>query len=326
MSETGLHTRIDFGADADPVSGVVRWSPLKSIWWTGMLLGWVVGGTLWFSWSAICVFFVTCAVTLCLGHSLGMHRKLIHEAFDCPLWLERVFVYLGTLVGLQGPFGMMVMHDMRDWAQRQSACHPFLSHQSGILRDFWWQLHCKLDLDAPPAYRVPDRIAQDRFYQLLQTTWMAQQLPLAISLFAIGGIGWVAWGICGRVTVSVFGHWLIGYFAHNDAPDKTRRDWHIRGASVQGYNVRGFGLLTFGECWHNNHHAFPGSARLGHAGQMDPGWWVLVALRRVGLVQNLNQPKDLPDRAELEQIIHGSDQKRPSDLVLPRSGTLPSIR
>lgn len=54
-----------------------------------------------------------------------MYGKLIHESFDCPLWLERMFVYLGTLVGLGGPFGMMVMHDMRDWAQRQLACHPF---------------------------------------------------------------------------------------------------------------------------------------------------------------------------------------------------------
>ncbi len=162
------------------------------------------------------VFIVTSAVTLCLGHSLGMHRKLIHESFDCPLWLDRVFVYHGTLVGLGGPFGMMVMHDMRDWAQQQGACHPFLSHQSGIVRDFWWQLHCKLHLDYPPEYHVPQRIAQDRFYRFVDWSWIAQQLPLALMLFALGGVGWVAWGICGWVTVSVFGHWLIGYFAHNE--------------------------------------------------------------------------------------------------------------
>jgi stearoyl-CoA desaturase (delta-9 desaturase) len=282
-----------------------------------MLLGWGICGTIWFSWSAVLVFVVASAVMLCLGHSLGMHRKLIHEAFDCPLWLERCFVYLGTLVGLGGPFGMMVMHDMRDWAQRQTVCHPFLSHQSGFLRDFWWQLHCKLHLNAPPEYRLPARITRDRFYRFVEWSWMAQQVPLAIVLFALGGIGWVAWGICGRVTVSIFGHWLIGYFAHNDG----HRDWHIRGAAVQGYNVRGFGLLTFGECWHNNHHAFPSSARLGHAGQMDPGWWVLIALKRIGLVQNLNQPDDLPQRQELEPLNRGSFQTKPVDRVLLRSDT-----
>ncbi len=322
MIDTGLHTRIDFASDANPERGVVRWSAQKSVWWTAMAIGWAIGGTVWFSWSAVLVFLITSAVTLCFGHSLGMHRKLIHESFDCPLWLERVFVYLGTLVGIGGPFGMMVMHDMRDWAQRQPTCHPFLSHQSGILRDFWWQLHCKLHLDHPPEYNIPARIKRDPFYRFIEGTWMAQQVPLAILLFAFGGLGWVAWGVCGRVTISVFGHWLIGYFAHNDG----HRDWHIRGASVQGFNVRGFGLLTFGECWHNNHHAFPSSARLGHDGQMDPGWWALRGLQAVGLVQRLNQPSDLPDRPELEPVSHGSCQKRPSDLALPRSGTSPSIR
>lgn len=282
-----------------------------------MLIGWIVAGTIWFSWSAVLVFVLISAVMLCLGHSLGMHRKLIHESFECPLWLERVFVYLGTLVGLGGPFGMMVMHDMRDWAQRQRACHPFLSHQSGIMRDFWWQLHCKLHLDHPPEYRVPQRIAQDRFYWFVEWSWMLQQLPLALVLFALGGVGWVAWGICGRVTVSVFGHWLIGYFAHNDG----HRDWHVRGAAVQGFNIRGFGLLTFGECWHNNHHAFPSSARLGHAGQMDPGWRVLKGLEWVGLVRNLNQPEDLAERAELEEFNRGSDQTRPFDRRSPQPDT-----
>ena len=67
----------------------------------------------------------------------------------------------------------------------------------------------------------------------------------------------------------------MGYFAHNRGP----RSWHIEGAGVQGYNVRYCGLITMGEAWHNNHHAFPASARLGLGpGEADPGWWVLRAL------------------------------------------------
>ena len=78
------------------------------------------------------------------------------------------------------------------------------------------------------------------------------------------------------------GHWLVGYFAHNRGP----RSWHIEGAGVQGYNVPYCGLITMGEAWHNNHHAFPGSARLGlRDGETDPGWWVLLraAERRPGV-------------------------------------------
>ena len=115
----------------------------------------------------------------------------------------------------------------------------------------------------------------------------------------------MVWGICARVSVSIFGHWLIGYFAHNQG----ERDWHVEGAAIQGHNVRFAGLITMGECWHNNHHAFPGSARIGlEADQVDPGWWVLLALRRVGLVRDLVLPEHLPPRPELREIggdVHG---------------------
>jgi stearoyl-CoA desaturase (delta-9 desaturase) len=58
-----------------------------------------------------------------------------------------------------------------------------------------------------------------------------------------------------------------------------------------------------GEFWHNNHHAFPGSARLGLTkGQWDPGWWVLKFLARVGLVWRIRLPGELAPRPELFRI------------------------
>ncbi|MEM1232872.1 MAG: acyl-CoA desaturase [Pseudomonadota bacterium] len=293
----GVFERIDFDGAASPVAGEVRWSPVKSLWWTGMALGWVSLGWIYFSWSAVAVFVVTSAVTLCLGHSLGMHRWLIHGAYETRPWLGAVFVWLGTLTGLGGPKSMMLTHDIRDWAQRSPACHPFLSHQSPLAKDFWWQIHCKLHLAAEPSFRYPALLEQPG-YLWVQRTSMLQQVPLAVLLFAFGGWGWVAWGICGRVTVSVFGHWLVGWFAHN----RGARDWHLEGASTQGYNLP-LGLLTMGESFHNNHHAFPGSARLSlRPGQLDPGWWVLRALERVGLVWNLQDPAALPERDNLRAV------------------------
>jgi fatty-acid desaturase len=67
------------------------------------------------------------------------------------------------------------------------------------------------------------------------------------------------WGVCARVTAGVFGHWMIGYLAHNHG-GLVRE---VRGAAVQGRDVRFVSLLTMGESWHSNHHAFPGSAKLG---------------------------------------------------------------
>lgn len=280
----------------DAVEGAVCWKPAKSLWITGMTLTAIIGGPLTFTWDALALFLVTTAVTVCLGHSLGMHRRLIHRAYECPLWLERLFVYLGTLVGMAGPYGMIRQHDIRDWAQRKPECHPYLAHRSSLWRDGFWQLHCELQLAHPPELIIERRVAQDRFYRFIDRTFMAQQLPWAALFFALGGIPWLVWGIAVRVALSVTGHWLVGYFAHNRGP----RSWHVEGAGVQGYNVRYCGLITMGEAWHNNHHAFPGSARLGLGpGEADPGWWVLTALERIGLVWGLKTPASLPQRPNL---------------------------
>ena len=64
-----------------------------------------------------------------------------------------------TLVGMAGPYGMIRQHDIRDWAQRKSLCHPYLAHRSSMLRDGWWQLHCELKLAHPPQLVIERRVA-----------------------------------------------------------------------------------------------------------------------------------------------------------------------
>jgi fatty-acid desaturase len=291
--------RMSDAGGTDAIAGCVRWNLRKSSWNSGMTVFALIGGPLFFSWSALALFLATTAVTICLGHSLGMHRRLIHRAFDCPIWLERLFVYLGTLVGMGGPFGMIRQHDFRDWAQRKPACHAYLAHRSSFLRDAFWQLHCDLQLVHPPRLMMERRVARDGWYRFLERTWMLQQVPWAVLFFALGGIPWVVWGIAVRVAASVTGHWLVGYFAHNRGP----RSWHVEGAGVQGYNVPYCGLLTMGEAWHNNHHAFPGSARLGLTDdEWDPGWWVLSLLAGLGLVWDVKTPEILPHRSALRKL------------------------
>ena len=256
-------------------------------------------GPLYFTWDAFLLFVLTSGVTLCAGHSVGMHRRLIHNSFACPLWLEYVCVYLGVLVGMAGPIGMIRLHDMRDWAQRQRACHDYFAHRAGFLRDGWRQLHCRLDLDNPPEFRLEPRLANDLLYAWMERTWVAQQLPWAVLFFAIGGMPWLVWGICARVAVCVTGHWLVGHFAHREGG----QTWLVDGACVQGYDVKLAGLISMGESWHNNHHAFPGSARLGlEPGQVDLGWALILAFERAGLAWNIVTPERLPHRAALRRV------------------------
>lgn len=238
-------------------------------------------------------------MTLCFGHSVGFHRLLIHRSFHCSRWMEYLLVTIGTLVGMGGPSKMLYLHDSRDWAQRHPKCHPFFIHQNGVLKDWWWNLHCEIQLTHPPEFRPESQVTGSRYYRLLDRMWMWLQLPLAVVLYSLGGWSWVVWGICIRIPVSLTGHWLVGYLAHNVGP----RTWYLEGHAVQGFNVPGFGLLSMGEAWHNNHHAFPESARLGiEKGQNDPGWWFLCLFNRLGFVWNLNQPKDLPHRPELKLL------------------------
>ena len=147
---------------------------------------------------------------------------------------------------------------------------------------------------------------------------MWQQLVLAVPLYWMGGVSWVVWGISVRIVVSVGGHWFIGYFAHN----RGERTWRVDGAAVQGHNIRFAGLISMGEAWHNNHHAFPGSAMLGlYSDEPDPGWWVLNALANLGLVTNIRLPSQIPHRKEL--VVEATDlcqrvPRQPEDCDIAR--------
>lgn len=279
--------------------GCIRWDAAKSLWWFAHAGGALAAILFFPSWSAATVMLVATALTICAGHSVGMHRLLIHRSFDAPLWLERILVWLGTLVGMAGPMGMIRAHDMRDWHQRQTTCPPHPSHGAGFWRDAWWQMHCNFVLSYPPRLQIEDRIAKDPVFRLLEVTWMAQQLPLALLLWVIGGWGFVLWGICVRITLSLTGHWAVGHFAHRAG----HQGWRVEGLPVQGYNLPRLGLITFGEAWHGNHHAFPHSAQLGvEPNQMDPGFWLIRGLATIGLARDIRLPHSEPARDGLTRV------------------------
>jgi fatty-acid desaturase len=284
------------GADAS--AGRVVWAPVKLLWNGGLVGGALVFAPGTMSVGSMLVFVVLTYATLLLGHSVGMHRALIHRSFDCAKWLERLLVYVGVVVGMAGPFGILKIHDIRDWAQREPHCHDFFAHRRPLWLDALWQLSCRFEFERAPAFVIEDDIALDPWYQWLERTWMLQQLPLAAGLFACGGWPWVVWGVFVRVSVSVIGHWVVTYLTHNPGPGV----WRVPDAGVQASNLVGCGLVTMGECWHNNHHAFPESARMGlRAGEVDPGWWVVSLLGRLGLATRIGLPRPEAMQEDLVQ-------------------------
>ena len=284
---------------ADPVEGRVVWDAPRSLWNITMLAMALILGPLTFSWSALAVFLVTSAITLCAGHSVGFHRRLIHRSFDCPKWLERILVWLGTMVGMGGPIWTIRLHDSRDWAQRQEDCHWFLRHAKPLVIDGFYYLNFRLQLARPPGFDPGPEIGNDRFYRFLDRYWMLQQLPLALLLYWLGGWSWVIWGVPVRVAACTTMHWFISYFAHT----RGSQDWSVDGAVIQAYNVAIMAIPTMGESWHSNHHAFPSSARHGlYPGQIDLGYRFIQLLGFLGLATNIRLPANLPARPGISPL------------------------
>ena len=262
-----------------------------------MTLAALIGGPIYFTWGALALFIVTTAVTVCLGHSLGMHRRLIHRSYDCPLWLERLFVYLGTLVGMAGPYGMIRQHDIRDWAQRKPACHPYLAHRSSMLRDGFWQLHCELKLAHPPAAGAGAARRRGSLLPVHRAHLDGAAAAVGRALLcdrrhAVAGVGHRGEGgglrhraLAGRLLRAQPGAALLAHRGRRRAGLQRallRADHHGRGLAQQPPRLPGLG-----------------AARRRPPARSDPGWWVLVALQKLGLVWNLKTPEMLPQRPNL---------------------------
>jgi stearoyl-CoA desaturase (delta-9 desaturase) len=112
---------------------------------------------------------------------------------------------------------------------------------------------------------APD-LAKDRFYVWLNDYHWIPMIVLGVLLFAMGGVPFVLWGICLRVVVGLHCTWLVNSATHMwgsrrfATRDDSRNNWLIA-------------LITSGEGWHNNHHAYPTSARHGLAWyEFDLSW------------------------------------------------------
>ena len=92
---------------------------------------------------------------------------MVHRSFSAKPWVEYVLVYLRTLVGMVGPVGMVRLDDMRDWAQRQAACHDLHANRLPMLRGAVLQMHAHLSLTHPPRFIVEPPIMDDRVFRWL---------------------------------------------------------------------------------------------------------------------------------------------------------------
>jgi stearoyl-CoA desaturase (delta-9 desaturase) len=237
------------------------------------------------NWRAVGVAFALYWICTGWGISLGYHRLHTHRSYKVPLWLEYFFAVCGSLTLEGGPLFWVATHRIH----HQRSDQPGDPHSP---RDGAWWSHVgwillgesKHNNTRLNAKYAPD-LARHRFYVWLNNYHWVPMVVLGLALLALGGLPMMLWGICLRVVVGLHATWLVNSATHMWG----RRRFATRDDSRNNWWVA---LITFGEGWHNNHHAHPTSARHGLAWyEFDSSWLTLKLLRALGIARSVQVAK-----------------------------------
>jgi stearoyl-CoA desaturase (delta-9 desaturase) len=233
------------------------------------------------------------------GITIGFHRYFTHCAFEARAPLKATLAILGCMT-MQGPLTQWVTDHRKHHAlsDKEGDPHsPHAGHGDGVMSTMKGFVHAhvgwmftNMGMEQGRLYGkdlYDDKLIRmiDRLYLL----WVAATLgiPFAIG-FAIAGwpgaVEGLIWG--GLVRIFLFQHatFSVNSICHMFG----RRDYRARDESRNNWIVA---VLVFGEGWHNNHHAFPASARHGlRRFQVDVSWLIIRGLEKLGLVWNVRLP------------------------------------
>ncbi len=254
-------------------------------WGTAVALAVLHAGALaapfYFEWKAVLVAFVLYWIAGGWGICMGYHRLHTHRGFKCPLWMEYFLALCGTLALEGGPISWVATHRIHHQKSDQAG-DPHSPREGKFWSHMGWIIFGQARHNATRMMSkyAPD-LAKHRFYIWLNNWHWVPLLLVSISLTLWGGLPMLLWGLCFRVVAGLHSTWLVNSATHLwgsrrfATRDDSRNNWWVA-------------LLTFGEGWHNNHHAHPVSARHGLAWyEFDITYYTLKALESVGLVRNL---------------------------------------
>jgi len=238
-----------------------------------------------FNWYAFAVAVFLFWMAIGLGISMGYHRLHTHRSYKVPLGLEYFFAVCGALTLEGGPIFWVATHRIH----HQKSDQPGDPHSP---RDGAWWSHVGWILFGEAKHNntrlmskyAPD-LAEHRFYVWLNNYHWLPMVVLGLVLLVLGGLPMMLWGVCLRVVVGLHATWLVNSATHMwgsrrfATRDDSRNNWLVA-------------LITFGEGWHNNHHAHPTSARHGLAWyEFDPTWILIKILRFFGIARAIRVAK-----------------------------------
>jgi stearoyl-CoA desaturase (delta-9 desaturase) len=235
---------------------------------------------------------------------MGYHRLFTHKSFKCVAPIRAALCIAGSMAA-QGPVIFWVACHRKHHMYSDEADDPHSPHFAGgglkgLLLGWWhshvgWMLH-----HAPENYfrLAPDLLRDKLVVRLskLYFVWVAAGIVIPgivgglVTRTAMGCVTGMLWGGLARIFIVHHTTWSINSICHmfGSAPF---------GSEDESRNNVACALLTFGEGWHNNHHAFPTSARHGlFWWQLDLVYLMIRGLERLGLATDIR----VPDKAQIE--------------------------
>ena len=263
-------------------NGEINW--ITAIAMTAFHVG-SVAAFFFIDWGAIAMMVFLWWVAGSLGIGMGYHRLLTHRGYKTPKWVEYFLTLCGTLALEGGPIFWVATHRIH----HQHSDHegdPHTPREGTYWAHMGWIMTGKaMHHDTEILARYTPDLSKDKFHVALTTWHWVPQVVVGLALLAFGGWTYVLWGTFFRTTYGLHCTWLVNSATHlfGSQRFKTRDD------SKNSFWVA---MLTFGEGWHNNHHAHPVSARHGLAWyEIDMNWIGIKTLEKLGLAWDIKVAK-----------------------------------
>jgi fatty-acid desaturase len=259
-------------------------SPITTFFMVAFHIG-AIAAFFFFSWKAVAVAAVLWLISGSFGIGMGYHRLLTHRGFKTPKWLEYVLTVFGAMALEGGPVYWVAVHRMHHQNTDKEG-DPHSPNDGGFWAHMGWILTGRVihNNNSSLLPYVPD-LRKDKFHLWISKWHWIPITVLGLALLAIGGWPYLMWGIFFRTTLGLHITWLVNSATHM---------WGSQRFLTGDTSTNSFwvAILTFGEGWHNNHHAHPQSARHGLAWyEIDFNWYWISTLRRLGLAWDVKLPR-----------------------------------
>ncbi|MEM1253960.1 MAG: fatty acid desaturase [Cyanobacteria bacterium P01_H01_bin.21] len=236
----------------------------------------------YFSWQALGLTLLLHWFFGSIGICLGYHRLLSHRSFQVPKWLEYLIAVIGTLALQGGPIFWVAGHRLHHAYTEDEQDDPYSAKRGFWWSHMLWMLYPEAKFFDPDQYsRYAPDLAKDPVYQWLNRYFLLLQIPLGLLLYGLGGWSFVIYGVFLRAVLLWHSTWFINSVTHM---------WGYRTFVTEdnSRNLWWAAILTYGEGWHNNHHAYPNVARAGWQWwEIDITWWAIWLLKTLGLAKRV---------------------------------------